>query len=274
MLHGCTQTSADFAAGTRMNELAAETGFLVLYPEQSASANMGRCWNWHRPGNQKRGAGEPAVIAALTRRIVATYNADRSRIYVAGLSAGGTAAAILAAAYPDLFAAAGIHSAVFPSGIRTVVAAMAAMRRGPSVPQRDPAAGPLPPAIVFHGGADEVVHPANAGGFLGWARQAAGTLTIRIEHGQVPGGRDFTRSTYHDISGRVVLEDWAVAGAGHAWSGGRPHRSHTDPSGPDASRAMLAFFLKHRRASARQPGARRSVKNGQRKRLAGRSSPT
>jgi len=161
MLHGCTQSAADFALGTGMNELADELGFLALYPQQAVSANLGRCWNWHRPGDQKRGSGEPAAIAALTRHIIATCKANSARVYIAGISAGGAAAALIASAYPELYVAVGVHSGLVCGNVSTLRGALTAMRTGAA----GKPARPLP-TIVFHGDQDSVVHPSNANGFL------------------------------------------------------------------------------------------------------------
>lgn len=247
MLHGCSQTAADFAVGTGMNRLADELGFLVLYPQQSPTANIGRCWNWHDPRNQARGKGEPAVIAALTRHAIRLGRANPARVYIAGISAGGTAAALIGAAYPDLFVAVGVHSGVPMGSIRSLRGAMAAMRGK----QRAKLTARLPPqlpTIVFHGDNDRVVHPSNAGGFLAnLERSRPGPLTCHITSGRTARGREFTRRIHQTRSGRTLLEDWTVHGSGHGWSGGRAAGSHTDPAGPDASREMLRFFLGLRR---------------------------
>jgi len=241
MLHGCSQTAADFAAGTGMNRLADELGFLVLYPQQSKNANLARCWNWHNPAHQGRG-GEPAVIAALTRQAIILGRANPARVYIAGLSAGGAAAAIAGAAYSSIFAAVGVHSGVSHGDIRSISAAMSAMRgdarpRLTGKPRR-----PLP-TIVFHGDQDRVVHPSNAGAFLHQLEQAhLGPLVARSVTGRSDNGRDFTRRIYRSKSGDLLLEDWTVHGSGHGWSGGQGG-SYTDPAGPDASRAMMDFFL-------------------------------
>lgn len=255
MLHGCSQTADDFATGTRMNSIADEQGFLVLYPQQSTSGNVARCWNWHDPRNQSRGKGEPAVIAALTRHAMALCRANPARIYIAGISAGGAAAAIAGAAYPDLYVAVGVHSAVARGDIRSLSAAIAAMRgKGGAAPSTK-----LPrqlPTIVFHGDKDRVVHASNAGGFLtNLERSNAGPLVSRAYRGRSGKGRDYTRRIYKDRSGETVLEDWIVHGSGHSWSGGSAAGSHTDPAGPDAAREMVRFFLARRRG----PGSRRSI---------------
>lgn len=248
MLHGCTQSAEDFARGTRMNELAAEMGFIVAYPEQTHAANSQKCWNWFRPGDQERGRGEPALIAALTREIIASHRVDRERVYVAGLSAGGAAAAIMAAAYPDVYAAVGIHSGLACGSARDLPSAFAAMK-GP-VPQPRPARRPgrYVPTITFHGDKDITVHPSNSEAIL--ASAAADPSLARFERrivkGKSPGGRKFERTILVDPEGRSWIEHWELRGGGHAWSGGDLAGSYTDPSGPDASRAMLDFFLQHR----------------------------
>lgn len=247
MLHGCSQTATDFAAGTDMNRLADELGVLILYPQQSPSANFGRCWNWHDPANQERGRGEPAVIAALTRHAIALGRANPARVYIAGISAGGAAAAIIGAAYPDLYVAVGVHSGVPRGNVRSLGGAIAAMRgRNGGGP-----AGKLPrqlPTIVFHGDNDRVVHPSNANGFLtNLERSTAGPLISRAQSGLSEGGRHYTRRVYRNHIGEALLEDWTIHGVGHKWSGGNAAGSHTDPAGPCASREMLRFFLSRKR---------------------------
>ncbi len=247
MLHGCTQSAADFAAGTRMNEAAEARGCLVVWPEQVASANASRCWRWFEASEQGRG-GEPALVAGITRAVMAEYAVDPARVYVAGLSAGGAAAAVLGEAYPELYAAIGVHSGLACGAARDAGSALATMRR--ARPGRSGAArGRALPAIVFHGDADSTVHPGNADAVIAQAGgdTAGGGWTRRVERGQVPGGRTFERACLAGPDGVDVLEQWTVHGAGHAWSGGSAAGSYTDPKGPDASAEMLRFFLEHPR---------------------------
>lgn len=246
MLHGCTQGPEDFARGTAMNELAEEMGFIVAYPRQTAAANMQRCWNWFRPGDQQRDMGEPALIAAATRRIASEFHADRRRIYVAGLSAGGAAAAILGSTYPDVYAAIGIHSGLVCGAARDMPSAFAAMRNGPSSSQRGPRPDHFVPVITFHGDKDVTVNEQNSAYIFAEAAQQCGmSLAVRKETGGTAGIRKYTREMGCGPDGNILIERWTIRGAGHAWSGGSSSGTYTDASGPDASRAMLEFFLRH-----------------------------
>ncbi|MBP7538240.1 MAG: PHB depolymerase family esterase [Ottowia sp.] len=240
MLHGCTQTPDDFAAGTRMNEAAAAQGVVVLYPAQSVQMNPQRCWNWFKRQHQQRDRGEPALLAALVRQVVADQRIDPSRVYVAGLSAGGAMAAVLGQAYPDLFAAVGVHSGLASGVAGDLPSALAAMQSGAPAPR---ASRPVP-TIVFHGDRDATVNPANGAQVFAAATPPGATAhTERIAR---PGARAHTRQQQRDAHGRVVAEHWLVHGAAHAWSGGSSAGSYTDPQGPDATREMLRFFLSQR----------------------------
>ena len=244
MLHGCTQNPDDFACGTAMNDLAERHGLLVAYPAQAQAHNVQGCWNWFRPSDQRRGEGEPAILAGLTQALADEFDIPRARVFVAGLSAGGAMAAILAETYPDVFAALGVHSGL-PVGCATdVISALAAMRgaHGQTAATAGPRTKP-PRTIVFHGAADTTVHPANAKGIADRVRSGLADPRVREEHGVSPGGRRFVRTIIHDVGPVPALEEWTIEGLGHAWSGGSSSGSYTDPSGPDASTEMVRFFL-------------------------------
>ena len=257
MLHGCQQDAPDFARGTGMNELAATTPFMVLYPEQLTKANPMRCWNWFDTAHQGRSAGEPAMLAALTRLIIARYPVDESRVYIAGLSAGGAMAAIVAAHYPELFAALGVHSGLPPGAAKDVMSAFQVMRLGG---QHRKLAEPQirehrMPTIVFHGSADTTVHPDNSLSIVQAATAALTASGLALQHNEARQSpqpadgnlRQAKRSVYRAGDGRSFVEHWTVDGSPHAWAGGNPEGSYTDPQAPGASAAMLAFFLQHSR---------------------------
>ena len=268
MLHGCTQTAQDFATGTAMNELAERYGFIVLYPQQTRIHNRGRCWNWFSPKHQERSRGEPASIAGMIQTILSSkglWTIDPQRIYVAGISAGGAMAVILAATYPDLIAAVGVHSGVEYQAAKGAIDGLLAMRRGGPDPLHQGelayaamgARSRVVPTIVFHGTDDMVAVPINGDQVVqqwmqtnylasGGAYAASLDEPTAVTPGQTPGGYSYLVSTW-GLPGRddEVQAYWKVGGMGHAWSGGNPSGSYTDPLGPNASLAMYQFFMAH-----------------------------
>ena len=250
MLHGCTQSPDDFAAGTRMNVIAEEQTCLVVYPSQPSDANPAKCWNWFRPGDQRRGQGEPSLVAGITRQVMRDYSVDPQRVYIAGLSAGAAAAVVMGAAYSDLYAAIGVHSGLSCGAANDLPSALLAMRQGQLaasgsgdiLPVRGD--GRVVPTIVFHGDRDTTVHPRNGDHVIAQSMRTA-SAQKQVQRGRVPGGHAYTRTIHADASGRAILEHWDIHGAGHAWSGGSRAGSFTDPRGPDATREMLRFFLEH-----------------------------
>ena len=254
MLHGAQQDPDDFALGTGMNAVAEEKGYIVVYPEQSESASLLRCWNWFRPENRMRDHGETALIAALTRHVMATYNVDRTRVYVAGMSAGGAMAVNLAVTHPDLYAAAAIHSGVAFGVADEHLSALCAMNDGKGkirLPTSMSEGKRLRtvPLIVFHGDADDTVHPRNGEQIVAMSRTLHGGFGDRPAESMLSNaGVDVHASTRHvfcDRTGSPVGEQWIVHGLGHAWSGGYPDGSYTDLRGPCATREIVRFFEQH-----------------------------
>lgn len=260
MLHGCTQNPDDFAAGTRMNQVAEEQQCFVLYPAQAQSANPSKCWNWFKQSDQERDRGEPSVIAGMTRQIMSSYSVDPRRVYVAGLSAGAAMAVTMGMTYPELYAAIGVHSGLAYAVAHDAPSAFAAMRQSSSANGRTGIGAASAvcgvPAIVFHGDRDTTVHPGNGDQVVAQSRgagvsgnpdtQAGADNRVTMQRGQVAQGHAYTRTIYYDARGQaVVVEHWLVHGAGHAWSGGSPSGSFTDPKGPDAAQEMIRFFREH-----------------------------
>ena len=250
LLHGCKQNALDFAKGTDMNALADQHQVVVLYPEQLSKANSGDCWNWFEPTHQTR-SGEPGMIAALTRKTIAASQGgvqiDPNRVYIAGLSAGGAMSAVVAELYPDIFAAVGVHSGLPAGAAQSMIGAFGAMRRGGPVQTAT-----AMPTIIFHGTADKTVHPDNGEHASDAARTALGNSGLELVKNEKTvrskGQRPAQKITYLDNSGKPYVEHWTVDDGGHAWSGGDASGSFTDPQGPSASAAMLAFFLQHKKS--------------------------
>jgi poly(hydroxyalkanoate) depolymerase family esterase len=246
MLHGCKQDPDDFAAGTRMNDVAEVHGLVVAYPGQTGAYNASSCWNWFDRAHQERDFGEPAIIAGITREIASEFGLDRQSVFVAGLSAGGAMAVVMGETYPDLYAAVGVHSGLAYGSANDVISAFAAMRGevGPgSVEQaRRGANFTAMRTIVFHGSADRTVHPSNSHRIVE-AANPGGAVRAKTQHGRAAGGRTYTRTIITGPDGSPQLEHWRMDGVGHAWSGGHPDGTYTDPQGPDASLEMARFFL-------------------------------
>ena len=264
MLHGCTQDPSTFAAATAMNDTADRHGFVVMYPGQPRGRNPQGCWNWFEPRHQQRGAGEPKSIAGITRALLAQESSqpvDPGRIFVAGLSSGGAMALILAVCYPDVFAAAAVHSGLPYRAADNLATAYAAMGRATNIGARDGGAikaamgghaRPIP-SLVIHGTADTTVAPQNSRHILAQLMHA-NHLTAPMtcahdpakptasERARVAGGLSYTQNRWIDARGTLMHESIEVDDLGHAWSGGVAGGSYADPRGPSASEIIWAFF--------------------------------
>jgi poly(hydroxyalkanoate) depolymerase family esterase len=252
MLHGCTQDPDDFARGTRFNAAAARAGVLVAWPEQTAENQQLKCWSWFEPAHQAARAGEPAIVAGITREVMAAHAVDPRRVYIVGVSAGAAMAVNTAASYPDLYAAVGAHSGIPYRAASDVGHAWAVMRTGTSDPAilayalQDALGGRTMPLIALHGGADPVVSPVNSRQL---AAQWAGVHKLQSTPPQrsEEGGLSVERTTWPGADGTPLIELVIVDGLAHAWSGGSADGTYTDPRGPDATTLILTFLLAHPR---------------------------
>lgn len=266
MLHGCTHDAKDMAEISGMNEVAEVNRFLVAYPEQSRMANLMKCWNWFDPKHQARDAGEPSILAVVVDQVRSAHNIDPNRVYVVGVSAGGAMAAILAATYPDLFAAVAVVSGAEFKAATSVSEGLTAMERGGPDPVRQ---GQLAfeamrsglarkekrrmPVIVFHGTGDTRVSLVNAeqsiaqwsktNGCLAAEHSESGfVLTEKIIDGEVPQGYAYRKHMYFGADARLLMEKWVIQGLGHAWSGSPKPSKYGDTKGPNASAEIWRFF--------------------------------
>src|SRR6202050_2093832 len=266
LLHGCTHDAEDMAEISGMNEVAEAKRFLVVYPEQSRLANLMKCWNWFHPKHQTRDAGEPSILAAVVLQVCSTHNVDPDRVYVAGVSAGGAMAPILAATYPDLFAALAVFAGAEFKAATNVSEGFSAMKRGGPDPVQQ---GQLAfeamrsglahkkrrrmPVIVFHGTEDTTVNPVNADQVVAqWSETNAClatqspniefALSEKVVSGEVPENYAYRKYIYTDQAGRLLMEKWLVQGLGHTWSGSPKASKYGDPKGPNASAEIWRFF--------------------------------
>tara|TARA_R110002049_G_scaffold81927_1_gene208354 strand:- start:485 stop:1549 length:1065 start_codon:yes stop_codon:yes gene_type:complete len=242
MLHGCTQSTDDFANGTMMDEIAQKHGLAVLYPGQSRRTSSNLCWNWFKHNHQGRGHGEPALLAKLTSDICLQHGFDESRVFVAGLSAGGAMAAILGKAYPDIFSGVAIHSGLASGVAHDLPSALQAMNNGaPSVSTRS--SDPMPRTIVFHGDSDRIVNPVNGDQIARQCTDAMRSMPIRETESGQTNGRQWTVTRARNSMREIAMEHWVITGLGHAWSGGNSAGSYSDEKGPCASELIVKFFL-------------------------------
>ena len=259
MLHGCTETAADFAVGTRMDELADTHQFIVVYPQQTLLNNPTTCWNWPLPENQVRGSGEPAIIAGIVETVEADtsqWTIDRSRVFVAGASAGAIMSVILGATYPDLFAAIGIAAGIeYPAGA-TSPSGLDPLKAGELAYQAMGSYARVVPTVVFQGTADPVVASINGDLVIQQWMQTDYLASRERYHASFanpsstvtaspPLSHPYIERTWNDSAGQEVQEYWLAIGASHVWTGGSPEGTFTDPFGPDISQILYRFFMNH-----------------------------
>ena len=266
MLHGCMQKAEDLAGISGMNDLAEKNAFLVAYPEQNASANPLRCWNWFDIKHQSRDAGEPSLIAAVIQDTKSSYSVDGQRVYAVGISAGGAMSVVMATTYPELFAGVGVIAGTEFRAATTVQAGLTAMKQGGPDPnqqgqlvfetiQKTPGATKKRmPVIVFQGTKDPYVNPLNTEQLVvQWAKtndylddgksnDSVSVQSPKAKKGSVPGGYNYTKYSYYDWGKRLLIEKWLIDELGHAWPGSPMTNPFADPKGPNATAEMWRFF--------------------------------
>lgn len=243
MLHGCTQSAADFSTGTAMNTLAERDGFVVVYPQQAQGANAQSCWNWFSRSDQRRDHGEPAILEGIARLVMEEHAVGPEHSFIAGLSSGAAMALIMGQTCPDIFAAVGSHSGL-PVGVAHDLPSALAAMGGRFNQSADPqSSGTKPRLIVFHGSDDHTVHPANEALITKQALSNLPRGTAIVDTKGQRGGRSYSFQSATAPDGSVLMERWLVDGLGHAWSGGNSSGSYADRQGPAASEEMVRFFF-------------------------------
>lgn len=262
LLHGCLQDAADIAAGSRMDAVAKEAGFVVLYPEQDVAANLRKCWNWFEPAHQSRGSGEPAILAGMVAQVATAQGIDAHHVHIAGISAGAAMSGLVGAAYPERFASVALLSGVAWRSATNVGRALAVMKDGagtsrPTAEQLVAAMGSnarAVPTLILHGDKDAVLNVRNgdeaseqivAVHNLLRSRSALSPLRHVAAAARVEGGYAVAEHSWLDERDRSAVTYMRVAGLGHAWSGGAPAGTFTDSAGPDASRLVALFIAQH-----------------------------
>lgn len=250
VLHGCLQDAADIARGSQLDALADSAGVLVLYPEQPATANPRKCWNWFDAAHQARETGEPALLAALIESVARTRGADPARVHLSGISAGAAMATLLMVAYPERFASLTSVAGVGWKAAPNVGRALAVMQQGAGDALPDAAAllhamgsrARAVPVLIVHGTADNVVSVRNADDLLTQfvgvhdalrARMGQGPLTLREAPLVDAHGHAVRERQWRDAQGTAQVTMLRVEGLGHAWPHGATAGSFTDPAGPD-----------------------------------------
>ena len=262
MLHGCKQTATDFAASTRMNQLAERKGFAVLYPQQSAAADANRCWHWYRRATQQ-GNGDVSLIAEMIKQVRARHRLDTTRTYVAGLSAGAGLAAILALRHPQLIAAAGLHSAPVFGTSDSPMSGFQAMQQGAGVHHKEAVREftdskmqfPGMPVMLIQGKSDSVVRRVNADHLTAqfsivdapWITSAQPVVRSYAGRSSGRSPRHAYKTATYYAGRKPMLVKCEIDLLGHAWSGGEGSLDYSTPEGPDATLLMWNFFSRQQR---------------------------
>ncbi len=277
MTHGCQTTAEEQMRANLLNPIAERERFIVLYPdvngtEEQQPGPTKNCWQFPSPLNWHRGSGDPAAIAGMTQAVMTGWNVDPERVYMAGMSAGSFMTSIMAAAYPDLYAAVVINAGGayadgaclgIPAGIPAAVSAQLAFEEMGNRAR-------VVPRLVMGGDSDQGVPPACADKaleqglrtnnlVLGGSQESPISLspaTTREEDNPNPDGYDSTVQTYPDPEGCLTGERWLIHGMNHFWPGGSSDpalKSFTDPKGPNGGEIAWEFLSRFTKGATSPP---------------------
>src|SRR5215470_17155078 len=241
-LHGCTQTSDEYDHGTGWSSLADGLGFAVVYPQQQPANNPKNCFSWFLPGDSARGQGEARSIKQMVEHAIATFAADRRRVFVTGLSAGGAMASVMLATYPEVFAGGAIIAGLpygCASNVQQAFEAMfteeghAAQALGDRVRAASRHRGPWPKISVWHGANDPIVKPSNSEDIIRQWTNVHGLSESPSHQELIESG---TRRVWSDANGEALIEAFSISGMAH----GVPLAT---ARGGESCGAAGAFFL-------------------------------
>lgn len=265
LLHGCMQDPYQVETASAMRTIADQNSFMIVYPQQNAAFSPHRCWSWYDNRSQQRDSGEPSLLVGIVNQVQQDYSVDSSRIYVAGISSGGAMTSILASCYPDVFAAAAVHSGMpydaSNSPIEAITAPLSGSETLPSTAGANAyecagAASQPIPVLIFHGAADTVVVVQNAHDALqqfaqtndyaddGTDNDSVTAQPTSIDTMQNPDMHRYTVE-YYEYNGELLLQRYIVEGMWHMWGGGSGIPPFSDPAAPNASQVIWDFFSAH-----------------------------
>ncbi|OIW23920.1 carbohydrate esterase family 1 protein [Coniochaeta ligniaria NRRL 30616] len=171
-IHYCTGTAQAYYSGTPYAQLAEQYGFIVIYPESPYS---GTCWDVSSTAAlTHNGGADSNSIANMVTYTLNRYGGDESKVFVTGTNSGAMMTNVMAATYPEMFAAASVYSGV-PAGCfytGTVNGWNSTCANGLSIHTQQEWAntvfamypgytGPRPKMLIFHGSADTTLYPEN-----------------------------------------------------------------------------------------------------------------
>jgi len=277
VVHGCQTSAEQQMKASLYNPIAEREGFVVLYADVDAvgRAQPGpayRCWKFPQSPPSWRDHSDAGAIADMTRAIMEQRTIDPERVHLIGISAGGLMASILAAAYPDLYAAVGVVASAgygdwpcFTNGVGIPVATSAQL----AFDQMGPRARVVPRLVIGSDGdqafpaacSDKATEQGLRTNNLVLSGGQEGPLALTpaaVREEQVPDGYGYTVSTYRDPDGCLIGERWIIHGMPHAWPGGTSdpdYKNFTDPKGPSGAEGSWAFFRRYAKRETSMPCA-------------------